>query len=245
MITHWAELRRRMMHAGLVFLLLFIVSMYYSSDLFHYFMRPVWQGLSAGQPVIATELSATVITPMLLALDTAALFSMPVVLYQLWRFVAPGLYRHERRFLRQVVGASMVFFLLGVAFCFYIILPAMFSLFAQAAPKGVQLMPDMTRTFDFIIRMLLIFGCIFQTPLACLCLARVHLVTTETLKVARPYVIVAAFIVGMLLTPPDVLSQMMLALPICLCYEVGVFMVARVERRYRCQAISDGSNAAA
>jgi len=152
------------------------------------------------------------------------LATTPIALWHIWRFVIPGLYQHEQKTLRLALTFSVVLFITGLLFSYYLVLPWMFLWFSQSLPSAVQLMPDMAYSIDFITHMLLIFGLCFQIPLLCVLLVRTKIITHHTLITLRPYVIVLAFIIGMLLTPPDVLSQIMLALPLCLLYEMGVFL---------------------
>jgi sec-independent protein translocase protein TatC len=149
---------------------------------------------------------------------------MPFALYHLWRFISPGLYKKEQQHIRGLAAISLALFLAGTLFCFYLILPFMFQFFISALPKDVRLMPDMAYTLEFITHMLILFGLCFQVPLICLVLVRLNITSLATLRQIRPYMIVAAFVLGMILTPPDVLSQIMLAVPLCLLYELGIIL---------------------
>jgi sec-independent protein translocase protein TatC len=222
MLPYLLECRRRMLQILVCFLVLFMVFYWGAPNLFHTLIHPLLKVLPANDSLIATQITTPVFMPIRLAADAALLVTTPFALLHIWRFVSPGLYRRERESLRWVLVCSMVFFALGLLFCFYLVLPYMFLFFAQAVPLGVRLMPDMGHAVDFITRMLLIFGLCFQVPLVCLVLVRLQLVSLATLKMVRPYVIVISFIVGMLLTPPDVFSQIMLAVPLCLLYEAGI-----------------------
>lgn len=227
MLSHLLELRRRILYVFLFFLVLFFLFFFYANNLFHALVKPLLHALANQDSIIATQITSPVLIPIKLAADFAMLCSAPFALWQLWRFAAPGLYRKERFHLRNAIITSLFLFCLGVLFCFYLILPYMFQFFAKSVPVGVHLMPDMADTLDFITHMLLLFGLCFQVPLLCLTVVRLGWVELVLLKKIRPYIIVAAFVVGMLLTPPDVLSQIMLAVPLCLLYELGIFLASR------------------
>lgn len=224
MLHHLIELRQRALKAVLIFMGFFLVFFLYANTLFEALASPLTHVLPAQQALIATQITAPVFTPIKLAADSALLFTVPFALMQLWLFIAPGLYRRERKPLVGAMIVSLLLFCSGLLFCFFIVLPFMFQFFAQSVPNGVRLMPDMNSALDFITRMLLLFGLCFQVPLLCMLLVRMQWVSLAQLRQIRPYVIVGAFILGMLLTPPDVLSQIMLALPLCLLYEIGIVL---------------------
>ncbi len=224
MLSHLLELRRRALFTLSCFGVLFCAFFFIATDLFHFIVTPLLSCLPQQEGLIATQITSSVFTPLKLAADTAMLFTAPFALYHLWRFISPGLYKKEQKQFKGAIMISMFLFVSGMLFCFFLILPFMFQFFAQALPKGVKLMPDITYTLDFITRMLMLFGFSFQVPLICLILVRLNLVSIITLKKIRPYAIVGAFIIGMLLTPPDVLSQLMLAIPLCLLYESGIIL---------------------
>ncbi|MCE0722139.1 twin-arginine translocase subunit TatC [Legionella resiliens] len=224
MLNHLLELRRRGLQTLIWFGSLFLIFFFLANDLYRALVSPLLHTLSAQEGLIATQVTSPVFTPLKLAADAAMLLSAPFALFQFWRFISPGLYQREQTTLRIALIFSLVLFLAGVLFCFYLVLPFMFHFFAHALPKGVRYMPDMAYALDFITRMLMIFGFCFQIPLICFVLVRLKIIEVMTLKKIRPYVIVGAFIVGMLLTPPDVFSQVMLATPLCFLYEIGVIL---------------------
>lgn len=226
MLNYLFELRRLALHVMFIFFAFFLLFFFFAKELFHGLMLPLLKALPNQDSLIATQISSAVLTPMQLAANAALLATAPFALAQLWRFIAPGLYVHERGNLAAAIFTSLLLFGLGVFFCFFLILPFMFQFFAHALPSGVRLMPDMANALDFITRMLLLFGLCFQLPLFTVLLVRLNWVQLSRLKELRPYVIVGAFIIGMLLTPPDVMSQLMLALPLCLLYELGLFLAA-------------------
>ncbi|QDP71200.1 twin-arginine translocase subunit TatC [Legionella israelensis] len=224
MLQHLIELRRRALQVFLCFIILFIFFFFWASDLFYLLVKPLLHSLPKSSRLIATQITAPILTPIHLSFNAALFFSAPITLYQIWRFSAPGLYPSERRYLRISILLSLLLFIVGVLFCYCIVLPFMFHFFAGALPKGVQLLPDMSYALDFITHMLILFGLSFQLPLLCLTLIQSGLLQLQQLKTFRPYVIVACFTLGMLLTPPDVLSQIMLAAPLCALYEFGILL---------------------
>lgn len=225
-LSHLIELRRRTLHTVAFFFVFCMVFFFFAGDLFHQLLAPLLHVLPNSEGLIATQLITPLLTPLKLAADAALLCTTPFALLQIWSFAAPGLYWSERRYLRWFLFGSMSLFCLGVLFCFYIVLPFTLQFLVHSVPKEVRLMPDISYAVGFIMRMLLLFGLCFQVPLLCLLLVRCNLISIKTLKTIRPYVIVAAFIIGMLLTPPDVLSQITLAVPLCLLYEIGIFCAA-------------------
>lgn len=224
MLIHLLELRRRVLYTLICFGSLFLLFFFIAADLFHWLVTPLLHSLPNQDGLIATQITSSVFTPLKLAADAALLLSAPFALYQIWCFISPGLYKKEQDQARGAIIISLMLFVSGMLFCFYLVLPFMFQFFTQALPEGVRLMPDMAYTLDFITRMLLLFGFSFQVPLICLLVVRLKIIDVASLKKIRPYIIVAAFTLGMLLTPPDVLSQVMLAVPLCLLYELGIIL---------------------
>lgn len=224
MITYLLELRRRLLRCLIVFFGLFVLCFIKANLLYLWLVQPLTSQLAPHQSLIATEVTSALFTPLQLAFNLAILGSTPFLLYQIWCFVTPALYPREKLPLRFFLISSLLLFILGLLFCFYLILPFMFQFFIQALPPGVALMPDMANTLRFITRMLLTFGLCFQVPLLCCLAVQSGLCHLETLLQIRPYAIVMAFVIGMILTPPDVLSQIMLALPLWGLYEIGILI---------------------
>lgn len=222
MLAHLIELRKRLFHTLIFFILVFIVCFNCSESLFHGLTAPLLDSLPKDSSLIATQMISTVYMPIKLAFYASAMSSLPFLLYQIWRFTAPGLHRHERRFFRAIMLFMCLLFLAGLFFCYYLVIPMLFHFFVNATPESVQLMPDMALSIDFILYMMMLFGLSFQLPLVCFALVRCRILSFEQLKAYRPYFIVAAFSMGMLLTPPDVLSQLCLAIPLCLLYELAI-----------------------
>lgn len=225
MLNQLLELRRRLLWVLGVFLLFFLLFYLKAEALIQLLIAPLLQTLPNHQGLIATALTTPLLIPLRLAANAAALACGPFLLWHFWQFIAPGLYGHERKGLLFAISLSVVLFFTGLLFCFYFVLPYCFQLAAGTRIEGLKLMPDLAYTMDFISHMLFIFGISFQIPLLCLILVKFNILDLEGLKRIRPYSIVLAFILGMLLTPPDVLSQIMLAVPLCLLFEGGIFLV--------------------
>jgi sec-independent protein translocase protein TatC len=224
-VSHLIELRARILKSLGCVLLLFLALSYFSNEIYSLLARPLIQQLPAGSTMIATEVAAPFFAPFKLTLIVAIALSIPYLLYQIWAFVAPGLYRHERRLVLPLLASSSLLFYLGVAFAYFVVFPLMFKFFTATAPEGVAVMTDISRYLDFVLTMFLAFGFAFEVPIATLLLVRTGAVTVETLVAKRPYIIVGAFVVGMILSPPDVISQTLLAVPMWLLFELGILLV--------------------
>lgn len=224
LLEHMIELRRRFILIATCFITLFLLFYMFSADVFGLLMSPLLHVLPQKDSVIMTHMTAPVLIPITIAADLALLTTVPLALYHGWRFAAPGLYPNERHGLGLTIVLSILLFCVGALFCFYGVLPFVLQVFVSAVPPGIQFMPEITTTMAFILRMMMLFGLCFQVPLICVLLVKTGLVPLVALKKARPYWIVAAFILGMLLTPPDVLSQITLAIPLCLLYELGIVL---------------------
>jgi sec-independent protein translocase protein TatC len=224
-ISHLVELRARILKSLGCVLLLFLALSYFSNDIYSLLARPLIQQLPAGSTMIATEVAAPFFAPFKLTLIVAIALSIPYLLYQIWAFVAPGLYRHERRLVLPLLVSSSLLFYLGVAFAYFVVFPLMFKFFTATAPEGVAVMTDISHYLDFVLTMFLAFGFSFEVPIATLLLVRTGAVTVESLVAKRPYIIVGAFVVGMVLSPPDVISQTLLAVPMWLLFELGILLV--------------------
>jgi sec-independent protein translocase protein TatC len=183
--------------------------------------------------MIATDVTGTFLVPLKVTLMAAFLLALPFVLYQAWAFVAPGLYQHEKRLALPVIVSSCVFFALGMAFAYFVVFPIAFGFFAGYAPAGVQMMTDIDKYVSFVLTMFIAFGLTFETPVVVVVLVRLGVVSLEKLRAARPYVIVGAFVIGAVVTPPDVISQLLLAIPLWVLYEVGLFLARFVSTAKR------------
>lgn len=230
LVTHLIELRDRITRILIGMLVAFIGLFPWAADLYALIAQPLLAKLPQGTQMIATEVTTPFFVPVKVALMAAFLISLPHTLLQIWRFVAPGLYANEKRFLLPMIVASVVLFIAGMAFAYFAVFPAVFGFVIASAPAGVAIMTDIDKYLSFVLGMFLAFGVSFQVPVIVIVLAHLDMITPAQLREARPYVIVGAFVVGAILTPPDVISQFMLAMPMWLLYEAGL-MVA--ERMYR------------
>ena len=232
-ISHLVELRQRLVRAVGVVLALFVVLFLYpgSGAIYDYLALPLMNALPEGSKMIATG----VITPFMVPVKVTALVgfmvALPYVLYQAWAFVAPGLYEHEKKLALPLIVASSVLFFAGVGFCYFFVFGKVFAFIHDFAPKSITPAPDIEAYFSFVITMFLAFGITFEIPIVVIVLVRMGIVTIDKLKEARPYVIVGAFVVAAVVTPPDVLSQFMLAVPMCILYEAGLFFARFVGTR--------------
>lgn len=222
LIAHLTELRQRLIRALVAVLLIFGSLVYFANDIYRFVSEPLRQLLPEGSTMIATEVASPFLAPFKLTLVVAALLAMPYVLYQAWAFVAPGMYRHEKRFALPLLISSIVLFYAGVAFAYYLVCPMVFGFFTRISPEGVSVMTDINHYLDFVLTMFFAFGLAFEVPVATVLLVWAGITTPQALKDKRPYVIVGCFVVGMLLTPPDVFSQTMLAVPMWALFEIGV-----------------------
>ena len=222
LISHLLELRTRLMRAFLAVILLFIPCAYYSNQLFEWMSHPLLQQLPAHSVLISTSITAPFTAPLKLAFVVALVGAMPYVLYELWAFVAPGLYRHEQNFAVPLLVSSVILFYVGVAFAYYLVMPLIFGFFVSTTPHGVQLMADISVYMEFVLVLLFSFGVAFEVPVVVVLLTLTGLVKVEQLRAARGYVVIGIFIVAAVLTPPDPLSQVMMAGPMWLLYELGL-----------------------
>ena len=225
-VSHLIELRQRVVHALVAFLVVFVALFLWpgAAPIYDFLAAPLMNALPEGAKMIATGVVTPFLVPMKVTALVAFMIALPYLLYQAWAFVAPGLYDHEKRLVLPVVVASTVLFVLGVAFCYYFVFGKVFAFINEFAPKSITPAPDIEAYFSFVITMFLAFGITFEIPIVVIVLVRMGLVTVEKLREARPYVVVGAFVIAAVVTPPDVLSQFMLAVPMCLLYEAGVFL---------------------
>jgi sec-independent protein translocase protein TatC len=232
-ISHLVELRQRLVRAVGVVLALFVVFIFWpgSGAIYDFLAVPLMSALPEGSKMIATGVITPFMVPMKVTALAAFTVALPFVLYQAWAFVAPGLYEHEKRLALPLVVASTVLFILGMAFCYYFVFQRVFAFIHEFAPKSITPAPDIDAYFSFVLTMFIAFGITFEIPIVVIVLVRMGIVSVEKLRDARPYVIVGAFIVAAVVTPPDVLSQFMLAVPMCLLYEAGVFLARFVGAR--------------
>jgi len=223
-LEHLVELRSRLLKACATVLLVLLVLLPFSRKLYALLAAPLTAVLPEGSSMIAIDVASPFLTPFKMALLLALIISIPVVLYQLWAFVAPALYRQEKRLARPLLYSAVALFYLGCAFAYFVVFPLVFGFFTRVAPDGVTVMTDISKYLDFVITLFLAFGITFEVPIATIILVATGMVTVEKLSKMRAYVLVGAFAMGMLLTPPDVISQTLLALPMWLLFEIGLVM---------------------
>ena len=223
-ISHLLELRTRLLYAFGGLLLVFICLVPWAGDLYALLAEPMLAKLPKGGQMIAIDVITPFFVPIKVAMMAAFLIALPYILYQAWLFVAPGMHAHEKRLMLPLVTASVVLFFFGMAFAYFVVFPVVFGFFSGAAPQGVAVMTDIDKYLSFVMGMFLAFGTTFEVPVAVVVLVKMDMVSIAKLKEVRPYVIVGAFILGALLTPPDVVSQFMLAIPLWLLYEVGILV---------------------
>ncbi|MFK2905826.1 twin-arginine translocase subunit TatC [Dyella ginsengisoli] len=226
LFSHLLELRSRIVRAAVTVLLVLLALVPMANRLYTELAAPLVARLPQGAHLIATEVASPFVTPLKLAFYAALFISMPMILYQLWAFVSPGLYKHEKRLARPLLAAALVLFYMGCAFAYFLVLPAAFRFLAAVTPQGVEMMTDITHYLDFVMLMFFAFGLCFEVPVAVVILAAIGLVNLQKLRSGRRYAIVGAFTVAAFITPPDITSMIMLAVPMCLLYEVGVLAVA-------------------
>jgi sec-independent protein translocase protein TatC len=232
LISHLLELRDRVLRAFLAVLLVFLPLAFFANEIFTFVAQPLIDKLPQGASLIATSVISPFMTPFKLAFFAALFVAMPVVLYQVWAFVAPGLYRHEKRFAIPLLMSSIILFYIGIAFAYLFVFPVMFDFFTKTTPAGVTMMTDINSYMDFVLTMFLCFGLAFEVPIVVVLLVLTRLVTVEKLAESRGYVLIGIFVLAALLTPPDAISQTIMAVPMYLLYEGGLVM-ARIMSRMR------------
>jgi len=226
-LSHLFELRDRVIKAGLAIIIVFVGLVYWAPDIFHLFAQPLLQALPVGGKMIVTDVTGSFFVPMKVTMLVAFIVALPVVMYQLWAFIAPGLYMHERKLILPLVVSSYSLFIIGMAFAYFLVFPTVFKFMASYnAPLGAEMSTDIDNYLSFAMTTFLAFGITFEVPVVVVVLVRMGMVPLAKLKEIRPYVIVGAFVISAIVTPPDVLSQLLLAVPMTLLYELGL-LVAR------------------
>ncbi|MGI2260265.1 twin-arginine translocase subunit TatC [Shewanella sp. GXUN23E] len=222
LIAHLLELRTRLLHAVAAVMLVFICLVYWAQDIYHYIATPLLDVMPQSGSMIATDVAAPFFAPFKLTLILSFFIAIPYVLYQIWAFIAPGLYKHEKRLVVPLLFSSTLLFYLGMAFAYFVVFPVVFGFFTSVAPEGVNIATDINSYLSFVLKLFFAFGLSFEIPVAVVLLCWAGVTTVEDLREKRPYIVVGAFVVGMLLTPPDVISQTMLAVPMLLLFEGGL-----------------------
>lgn len=223
-ISHLVELRDRLIRALLLVIVVFVCLMPWAGDIYDILAKPMMDTLPEGTQMIATGVVTPFFVPVKVTMMVAFVLSLPWVLYQAWAFIAPGLYAHEKRLALPLVAGSTLLFIVGMAFCYFFVFGMVFSFIAEFAPKSIVPAPDIEQYLSFVMSMFLAFGITFEVPVAVILLAKAGIVDVAKLREMRPYVIVGAFVIAAIVTPPDVISQLMLAIPMCLLYELGIVL---------------------
>ena len=232
-ISHLIELRNRVVRAAAVVVVVFLCLMPWAAQIYDLLAYPMMIALPAGSKMIATGVITPFLIPVKVTLLVAFMVALPWVLYQMWAFVAPGLYSHEKKLIAPLVISSSLLFVAGVAFCYFLVFGVVFRFVNNFAPKSISVAPDIDSYFGFVMTMFIAFGLTFEVPIVVIVLVRMGLVSVEKLREIRPYVVVGAFVLAAVVTPPDIMSQLLLAVPLCLLYEVGLLvapMFARITR---------------
>lgn len=240
LISHLLELRDRLIRAMIALAVVFAPCAYYSNPIFSFVAQPILQKLPKGSSLIATSVMSPFTTPFKLSFFVALFIAMPYVLYQVWAFIAPGLYRHEKRFAVPLLISSIFLFYVGVIFAYVFVFPVMFQFFASTTPAGVSMMTDITSYLDFVLTMLFAFGVAFEVPVAVVLLVVTNIVSLDKLKASRGYVLIAIFVIAAILTPPDAVSQCIMAIPMYCLYEGGLLMARMLRKGLQSQPEAEG-----
>ncbi|AZQ86062.1 twin-arginine translocase subunit TatC [Colwellia sp. Arc7-635] len=226
LFDHLLELRTRLLHAVLGVLVVFCSLVYFTQDIYQYVAQPLLAVMPADTQMIATDVASPFFTPFKLTIVISVFVAMPYILYQLWSFIAPGLYKNEKRLIAPLMFGSTLLFYGGIAFAYYVVFPIVFAFFSSVAPEGVTIATDISSYLDFVLKLFFAFGVAFEIPIAIILMCWTGVTTPDSLRTKRPYIVVGAFVIGMLLTPPDIISQTMLAVPMLLLFEVGIIIAS-------------------
>jgi len=226
LFDHLLELRTRLLHAVLGVLVVFCSLVYFTQDIYQYVAQPLLAVMPADTQMIATDVASPFFTPFKLTIVISVFVAMPYILYQLWSFIAPGLYKNEKRLIAPLMFGSTLLFYGGIAFAYYVVFPVVFAFFSSVAPEGVTIATDISSYLDFVLKLFFAFGVAFEIPIAIILMCWTGVTTPDSLRTKRPYIVVGAFVIGMLLTPPDIISQTMLAVPMLLLFEVGIIIAS-------------------
>lgn len=238
-VSHLVELRDRVIRMIIAILAIFLCLFYWANDIYTYFATPLTSHMPEGSTMIAIDVASPFLTPFKLVLMLSIFLAMPVILYQFWAFIAPGLYKTEKRIARPLLISSIVLFYAGIAFAFYVVFPLVFDFFTSIGPEMISISTDIGRYLDFVLSLFFGFGLAFEVPIATIILVAVGVTTPKKLGQIRPYVIVGAFIIGMFLTPPDVISQVLLAVPIWVLFEVGLIIATIMFKELKIDSTND------
>jgi sec-independent protein translocase protein TatC len=242
LVAHLTELRDKLLRSLLAILVVFIGLFAFANDIYTFVSRPLRALLPEGATMIATEVASPFLTPFKLTLFTAIFLAIPYVLYQLWSFIAPGMYKHEKRLAIPLLISSIFLFYAGAAFAYFVVFPLIFAFFTSVGPEDITIMTDINSYLDFVLKLFFAFGLAFEIPIAAVLMIWSGITTAEDLARKRPYIIVGCFVFGMLLTPPDIISQALLAVPMWMLFEVGVFFGRFIQQRDSQQDEQRGSD---
>jgi sec-independent protein translocase protein TatC len=231
LFDHLLELRTRLLRAVLGVLVVFCCLVYFAQDIYQYLAQPLLQTMPTGSQMIATDVASPFFAPFKLTIVLSIFLAMPHILYQVWSFIAPGLYRNEKKLIAPLMLGSTVLFYSGIAFAYFIVFPVVFAFFTSVAPEGVVIATDISSYLDFVLKLFFAFGAAFEIPIAIVLMCWTGVTSPNSLRSKRPYVVVGAFILGMLLTPPDIISQSMLAIPMLLLFEVGIIIASLYHKK--------------
>ncbi len=231
LLAHLIELRSRVVRITLGIVVCFLALFHWSGDIYHLLAKPMLDVLPAGTNMIATDVTAPFFVPVKVTMLVAFLLSLPNTMYQIWAFVAPGLYNHEKRLILPLVISSVLLFFVGMAFAYFAVFPVVFGFMSAVTPEGVSMMTDIDKYLSFVLGMFVAFGVTFEVPIVVIVLHRMGVVSLAQLREGRPYMIVGAFVIAAVVTPPDVLSQIMMAVPLWLLYEAGILMAVLTSRK--------------
>ena len=231
LFDHLIELRSRLLRAIVSVLIVFCSLVYFAQDIYQYLAEPLLATMPEGTQMIATDVASPFFAPFKLTMVLSIFIAMPLILYQIWAFIAPGLYKNEKRLIAPLMFGSTILFYGGISFAYFVVFPLAFSFFTSVAPEGVTIATDISSYLDFVLKLFFAFGAAFEIPIAIMLLCWTGVTTPANLKQKRPYIIVSAFVVGMLLTPPDIISQTLLAIPMLLLFELGLILAAFYQRK--------------
>ncbi|MEM8659783.1 MAG: twin-arginine translocase subunit TatC [Pseudomonadota bacterium] len=230
LVAHLTELRDRLLRALLSVLIVFIALFPFANEIYAFVSEPLRALLPPGSTMIATEVAAPFLTPFKLTLFTAIFIAIPYVLYQIWSFIAPGMYKHEKRLALPLLASSVALFYAGAAFAYFVVFPLIFAFFTSVGPDDVTIMTDINSYLNFVLKLFFAFGLAFEIPIVAVLMISTGMTTPENLAKKRPYIIVGCFVLGMLLTPPDIISQSLLALPMWILFELGIYFGRLITR---------------
>lgn len=242
LFDHLLELRNRLLRSVLGVLIVFCCLVYFAQDIYQYVAQPLLAVMPQGSQMIATDVASPFFAPFKLTLVLSLFIAMPFVLYQIWSFVAPGLYSNEKRLIAPLMLGSTLLFYGGIAFAYFLVFPVVFAFFTSVAPEGVVIATDISSYLDFILKLFFAFGVAFEIPIAIILMCWAGITTPDSLREKRAYVVVGAFVIGMLLTPPDIISQTMLAVPMLILFEVGILIASLYHKEDKAYDESDSSD---